>query len=311
MSVRAFFNSVKEGLRGIVRHPLVTVASVTTILLMLIIMSIFSIFSLNARNIMRKLGQQPPIEVYMQLNCAEGNLDATRKVLNGTYFEEHGQTRPDILNYIISVTEKNPEQNYNDFKVNLGNSASVLDDFDYNMYLPYTFNIQISDPSQADNVCDYLRTLPGVNNVEKESRVMAFLDQAKSFVNAASVISFAILFVIALFIISNMVRISVYSRADEIEIMKFVCATNNYIRVPFVIEGALVGLISAVCAWFITIIAYRAFFIKMMVGIDWSSYYALLPYKSLMWIILILCALMGILIGSVGSGIAVRKYIKV
>ena len=311
MSVRAFFNSVKEGLHGIVRHPLVTFASVTTILLMLIIMSIFSIFSLNARNIMRKLGQQPPIEVYMQLNCVPGNLETTRQVLNGQYFEKNKITKPEILNYVISVTEKNPEENYNDFKMNLGDSASVLDDFDYNMYLPYTFNIQISDPSKADEVCNYLQTLPGVNNVEKESRVMTFLDQAKGFVNAASVISFAILFVIALFIISNMVRISVYSRADEIEIMKFVGATNNYIRIPFVIEGALVGLISAVCAWVITIIAYRAFFIKMMVGIDWSSYYALLPYKSLMWIILILCALMGILIGSVGSGIAVRKYIKV
>ena len=85
--------------------------------------------------------------------------------------------------------------------MNLGDSASVLYDFDYNLYLPYTFNIQISDPSKADEVCNYLQTLPGVNNVEKESRVMNFLDQAKSFVNAASVISFAILFVIALFII--------------------------------------------------------------------------------------------------------------
>ena len=63
MSIRAFFNSVREGFRGIIRHPLVTVASVTTILLMLIIMSVFVIFSLNARNMMNKLSQRPPIEV--------------------------------------------------------------------------------------------------------------------------------------------------------------------------------------------------------------------------------------------------------
>ena len=298
MSVRAFFNSVKEGLHGIWRHPLVTIASITTILLMLIIMSVFSIFSLNARNIMRKLGQQPPIEVYMQLNCSEENLQMTRDLIPQNQ-------------HIISVTERNPYENYEYFKSNLGSSSSVLDDFDYEMYLPYTFNVQITDPAYADDVAGYLETLPGVSKVAKESRVMTFLSEARNFVNVATVISFIVLFMIALFIISNMVRISVYSRANEIEIMKFVGATNGYIRVPFVIEGAIVGLISAVCAWVITIVAYRSFFIKMMAGIDWSSYYALLPYKSLMWIILVLCALMGILIGSVGSGIAVRKYIRV
>ncbi|MBO7453694.1 MAG: ABC transporter permease [Clostridiales bacterium] len=298
MSFRAFMNSIKEGFKGIIRHPLVTVASITTILLMLIVMSAFFIFSLNARSIMKKIGQQPPIEVYMQLNVDPAALDQTRALI--------GQN-----DKIIEVVERNPEQNYEYFKNNLGSSSSVLDSFDYNMYLPYTFNVKITDPQYADEVTSYLSTLPGVSKVAKESNVMTFLTRASSFVNIATVVSFLVLFVISLFIISNMVRISVYSRAYEIEIMKFVGATNSYIRVPFIIEGAIVGLISAGCAWVFSIIAYRSFFIKMMVGIDWSSYYALLPYKSLMWMVLILCILMGVLIGSVGSGIAVRKYVKV
>ena len=298
MSFRAFMNSIKEGFKGIIRHPLVTVASITTILLMLIVMSAFFIFSLNARSIMKRIGQQPPIEVYMQLNVAPETLDQTRALI--------GQN-----DKIIEVVERNPEQNYEYFKTNLGSSSSVLDSFDYNMYLPYTFNVKITDPQYADEVTSYLSTLPGVSKVAKESNVMTFLTKASSFVNIATVVSFVVLFVIALFIISNMVRISVYSRAYEIEIMKFVGATNSYIRVPFIIEGAIVGFISAGCAWVLSIIAYRSFFIKMMVGIDWSSYYALLPYKSLMWMVLILCILMGVLIGSVGSGIAVRKYVKV
>ena len=298
MSFRAFMNSIKEGFKGIIRHPLVTVASITTILLMLIVMSAFFIFSLNARSIMKRIGQQPPIEVYMQLNVAPETLDQTRALI--------GQN-----DKIIEVVERNPEQNYEYFKTNLGSSSSVLDSFDYNMYLPYTFNVKITDPQYADEVTSYLSTLPGVSKVAKESNVMTFLTKASSFVNIATVVSFVVLFVIALFIISNMVRISVYSRAYEIEIMKFVGATNSYIRVSFIIEGAIVGFISAGCAWVLSIIAYRSFFIKMMVGIDWSSYYALLPYKSLMWMVLILCILMGVLIGSVGSGIAVRKYVKV
>ena len=298
MSFRAFTNSVKEGIKGIVRHPLVTVASVTTILLMLIVMSAFFIFSLNARNIMRKIGQQPPIEVYMELNCPEETLAQTRTLISANP-------------RIIEVIERSPFENYEYFKSNLGSSSSVLDSFDYEMYLPYTFNVRIEDPVYADEVSNYLQTLPGVSKVAKESRVMSVLTKATSFVNIATVASFAVLFMIALFIISNMVRISVYSRAYEIEIMKFVGATNMYIRIPFIIEGAIVGFISACCAWVFSIIAYRSLFIKLMVGIDWSSYYALIPYKSLMWMVLILCVLMGVLIGSVGSGIAVRKYVKV
>ena len=71
MSIRAFWNSLKEGIQGIIRHPLVTVASISTILLMLLLMSVFFIFSANARFIMKKVGQQPPIEVYMKLGCTQ------------------------------------------------------------------------------------------------------------------------------------------------------------------------------------------------------------------------------------------------
>jgi len=298
VSIRAFFNSVREGFRGIARHPLVTVASVTTILLMLILMSTFFIFSANARSMMKKLGQQPPIEVYMKLNADVDEINQTSKLI----FED---------SRVIEVYLNSPEQNYNSFKENLGTSSSILDDFDYNTYLPYTFSVRISDPAMADDVVAKIQTMPGVSKVDRESRVMSFLSQARKAVNIATVVSFVVLFIIALFIISNMVRISVYSRASEIEIMKFVGATNFYIRMPYIIEGAIVGLISAGCAWAITILAYRTIYYKAMANLDPSSFYALLPARNIMWWVLVIAVLIGVLIGSVGSGISVRKYIKV
>jgi cell division transport system permease protein len=298
MSIRAFINSVKEGFKGITRHPLVTIASITTILLMLIVMSAFFIFSANVRSIMRKLSQEPPIEVYMKLQVTEEELNITAQAIHDD---------PAVIDYSV----QNPEENYNYFKNNLGSSSSILDDFDYNTYLPYTFNIQISDPALAQDVVNRLSILPGVSKVSQESNVMHFLTRAKSMVNLATVVSFIVLFMIALFIISNMVRISVYSRASEIEIMKFVGATNSYIRLPYVIEGALVGLISALCAWGISIFAYRALFYELMEGVDLNSFYALIPAGKVTWWVLIIASVIGILIGAVGSGISVRKYIKV
>ena len=298
MTGRAFINSIREGFRGIIRHPLVTIASITTIMLMLLIMGAFYIFSINARMIMTKLSQRPPIEVYMNLQCSEEELSFVTQQLSAN---------PNILDYTMA----SPEQNYESFKANLGSSSSILDDFDYNMYLPYTFSLRLTDPSLADQVCGEVATYTGVSKVAQESNVMRFLTKASRIVNITTFAAFIVLFVIALFIISNMVRISVYSRASEIEIMKFVGATNNYIRLPYITEGALVGLFSAVCSWAVTILVYRQVYFKAMSSIDPGSFYALAGTRSIMWHELVILIVMGLIIGAVGSGISVRKYVKV
>ena len=298
MTGRAFINSIREGFRGIIRHPLVTIASITTIMLMLIIMGAFYMFSVNARRIMRKLSQRPPIEVYMNLQCTEEERNLVAEML---------KNNPNVLEYTMS----SPEENYNGFKANLGSSSSILDDFDYNMYLPYTFSLRLSDPSYATEVCNEVATYTGVAKVSQESNVMVFLTKASKIVNITTAVTSVVLFVIALFIISNMVRISVYSRSSEIEIMKFVGATNNYIRFPYITEGAIVGLFSAVTSWAITTIVYHSVYHKAMASIDPNSFYALATTRSLMWHSLVILVVMGFLIGAVGSGISVRKYVKV
>ena len=298
MTGRAFLNSIKEGFRGIIRHPLVTIASISTIMLMLIIMGGFYLFSVNARMIMTKLSQRPPIEIYMKLQCTEEERDFVASQL---------AANPNIIEYTMS----SPQQNYEGFKSNLGSSSSILDDFDYNMYLPYTFNIRLTDPALADQVCAEISTYTGVSKVAQESNVMSFLTRASRIVNIATAASFIVLFVIALFIISNMVRISVYSRASEIEIMKFVGATNNYIRLPYITEGAIVGLFSAICSWSVTVLVYHQVYMKAMSSINIESFYALASTRSIMWHDLVILVVMGLIIGAVGSGISVRNYIKV
>ena len=299
MSIRAFWNSIKEGFQGIIRHPLVTIASISTILLMLLLMSVFFIFSANARYVMKKVGQQPPIEVYMKLGCTQDQLDM---------LQEYLKTNPQQIKEYHGLT---PEQNYNRFRKELGDSASILDDFDYNTYLPYTVTVQLTDPAYADEVVMRIKAIPGIEKVMQESNVMKFLTRATKTVNITTFVAFVVLFLISLFIISNMVRISVYSRSTEIAIMKFVGATNGYIRLPYIVEGAIVGLVSALCAWGITHFAYSAIYKKAMLNVVPTSIYAILPMRSLSLSILLLCLACGVIIGSIGSGIAVRKYVKV
>ena len=247
---------------------------------------------------MRRLGQKPPIEVYMVLNCEQEQLDTVSQALNSDQ-------------RILSWAMHTPEENYNEFKANLGERSSLLDEIDYDQVLPYTFSIQLKDPRDAEGVVNSVQIYDGISKVATESNVMNFLNKATSAVNVATVVSFIVLFIISLFIISNMVRISVYSRASEIEIMKFVGATNGYIRMPYITEGAIVGLLSALIAWVITVFSYKAIYEKLMDQVDPTSFYALLNTRSLMWTLLIMVVLFGVLIGAIGSGISVRKYIKV
>ena len=93
MSGKAFINSIKEGVLGIIRHPLVTMASITTIMMMLIIMGAFYMFSVNARRIMTKLSQRPPIEVYMTLQCTEEERQFVAQQLTNN---------PDVIEYTMS-----------------------------------------------------------------------------------------------------------------------------------------------------------------------------------------------------------------
>ena len=93
--------------------------------------------------------------------------------------------------------------------------------------------------------------------------------------------------------------------------MKFVGATNSYIRMPYIVEGALIGLISAICSWAVTMALYAAVYRQIMTNIDPTSFYAILPVRAVIWWVLVLALFTGILIGSIGSGISVRKYIKV
>ena len=108
---------------------------------------------------------------------------------------------------ILSWEMKSPEQNYNSFKENLGDRASLLDEIDYNKIIPYTFSILLNNPGDADSVISDIGLYEGISKIEQESNVMKFLTKSTRIVNIATLVSFVVLFIISLFIISNMVRI--------------------------------------------------------------------------------------------------------
>ncbi|MDW7659372.1 MAG: permease-like cell division protein FtsX, partial [Bacillota bacterium] len=244
-------HSLAEGLHSIVRHPLVTLASITTIALMLVLLGAFSVFSANARQIMEQAGQQPPIEITMIIGVTAAELATVDKRL-----EEH----PDVLEFSLH----SPQDNFDQFKESMEDD-DLFEDFPI-ANIPYTFSVRLTDPDKGQEFQSQISGLPGVRKVSLELSVMQFLSKAIVWVNYATLSAFVVLGIIAFFIISNMVRVAVFARGEEISIMKYVGATNWYIRVPYIIEGSLVGLTGAVLAWILTWFAYERIYEALMTG---------------------------------------------
>ena len=299
MRSRTILNSGKEGLLGIFRHPLVMVASVTTILLMLLIISTFTIFSANVRFIMDNVKKQPPIEVSLKIGVTQEEADPILEYLDNN-----------LNTLIYDYSMESPEQTFEYFRSELGEKSKILEGFDYNSYLPYKIRIQLVDPSTADEVVMRVSAFPGAGKIQREEDVMRALETWTRYVNVGSVIAFVVLLIVSVFVISNMVRMSVYARSEEISIMKYVGANSFYIRLPYVMEGVITGLISAICAWGLAHIAYDRL-LEAIPSARGSGTFVLLPVNALSGAILLVCILTGVLIGAFGSGVSVRKYVQV
>lgn len=287
---------ITEGLRSLVRHPLVTLASMTTITLMLVLMGAFTVFSVNARHIMEKAGQQPPIEITMELGVSTAVLSDVESALQAD-------------SHVLDYQRYSPQENFDMFKSSMENEA-LFEDFPVEN-IPYTYSVRLVDPDYGEAFQAQISGIPGVRRVQLELTVMRFLSKAIIWVNYITLAALLVLGIIAFFIISNMVRVAVFSRAEEINIMKYVGATNLYIRVPYILEGGLVGMLGALAAWLIVGVTYDRIYEILLTGATPDDFLSLIRPDQIKRLVLLINLVLGVGVGAVGSAVSVRRHVKV
>ncbi len=297
MKLAAAFYSLKEGFASILRHPLATLATVSTITLMLSVLSAFIVFSENAKDLAKSASQQPPILVWVEYDASQDTVSSIDLAISG-------------YANVKSYTMQTPEENFEMFREELGDDSDVLDGFDPSL-LPYTFTVQLEDASLAGEFKTDAEGLPGVRKVEYSQPVTEFLNNIRVTVNSLTLTAFIVLCGVTLFIISNMVRIAVLARAEEIGIMKYVGASNLYIRVPFIIEGAIAGFVGAMIACAVTLGVYSAILRNTSDAMNGISFLKLITLDAVSGKVILVNFLLGIIIGALGSAISVRKHIRV
>lgn len=300
---RAIRRSIIEGICGMVKNGLMTVTSVFVVTACIFIFGIFLMITFNINNMTSLLADEYHVDVYV------GKSAVTDTV---SYDEVKENVRKEIMKIdnidttqisLISGEEKFKATKEGMTEDELKAFEGLPDDF-----MPDAFSLKLEDINKVDETSEALSAIEGVESVENSNDLANLISGIKDTVKTFSVWIIVIFAIISLFIISNTIKLTVHNRRREINIMKYVGATDSYIKGPFIMEGMLVGIISAVVAFFISQWSY----LGLMTSIPMMPFsIGLLAFEDI-WVKLIgVYVLLGCIIGAFGSWISVRRYLRV
>lgn len=285
----------KEGFRNIRVHKLMTVASVTVMLSCLLLIGGAYLIYVNIQSVIDRVGEQNVIMVFIE-DDATGNEEAALG------------SRIKSLPNVRDCTFVSRDESYSDILYDMGESASALSGIGSD-FLPNAYKVTISDMEQFSSTVSQIKSFENVLSVRENGELAAKLASIQRSVGLISIAIVVILLIVSLFIIANTVRITMFSRSLEISIMKAVGATNWFIRWPFLVEGIIIGVISAAFAYGI-IFGLYAVAEKVFAEMFAILGNTMVPFADGAVTLLVAFLATGVLTGAFGSLISLGKYLK-
>ena len=286
---------IREGFRSITTHGFMSFASVTIIMACLVIMGSVSLLSVNIDALIKDLENQNEIVAFVDENISDEDqakaIQSSIEALDNISSVEFVSRQAAMDNFMNKYDENFRE----------GIDESVF---------RHRFVIHLTDIALMSQTKAALEAVDGI------AKVNAHLEYAKTFVtirNVVSVISLvliAILVFVSIFIMSNTIKLATFGRRDEIAIMKMVGATNSFIRLPFVVEGLVLGLVGGLVAFLLQWGLYSLIVSKIMSTMA-AGIITVLPFASVALPLLLVFLGVGVLVGVFGGLTAIRNYLKV
>ncbi|MBO7747261.1 permease-like cell division protein FtsX [Paenibacillus sp. MWE-103] len=305
MKISTVLRHFREGLKNVVRNGWMTFASVSSIVISLFILGVFLLLAMNVNVLAGQIESQVQIRVYLQLDTPEAKIGELKNAIGNM---------PEVK----KVTFVSKEQGLEDLRKSIGaDGTDLLEGYDEtNNPLPDSFTVDVFDPQNiayaakkidalgnADAAKPFTSVKYGKGTVEKLFRIT-------NAVRNIGLVIVAGLALTAMFLISNTIKTTILARRREIGIMKLVGATNNFIRWPFFIEGALIGFIGAA----VTVAGLLLGYSQLVDASQFELGLMMIKLVTLKEAGLTVSAVifgLGMLIGIWGSTLSVRKYLKV
>ncbi|UNK18042.1 permease-like cell division protein FtsX [Paenibacillus sp. N3/727] len=305
MTFKTFLRHLREGAKSVFRNGWMSVASVTSIVVSLFILGVFILLVLNVNALADKADSEVQVSAYLNLNVDEKMRETIHKEI---------KAMPEV-NSIIFVSK---DEGMKELTESLGEEGKdMLDGFntkDQNP-LPDSFVIQVIEPTTVPFVADKISALNKKHPEQPIMRVKYGEGTVETlFKITRTVRNIGFIFVgglglMSMFLISNTIRVTILARRREIGIMKLVGATNNFIRWPFFVEGALIGFMGSLVTVGVLFFGYNRLHNAVKGDITLSQ--SLIPLGDIWMLLGGLILLLGMLIGIWGSTMSIRKFLKV
>ncbi|MBR6004350.1 MAG: permease-like cell division protein FtsX [Lachnospiraceae bacterium] len=298
MKFSTFFYTLWQGVKNIFRNKLFSLASVATISACLFLFGVFYSILANFQHIVKTAEEGVCVVVFFDEDITEERISEI-----GTMITK----RPEVskINYVSA------EDAWNTFKDEYLGEYS--DGFTENpLYDCANYEIYLNDVAMQNALVTYLESVPGISEVKRSELTALTLSNANKLIGYVSLGIIGILLAVSVFLISNTVTIGIQVRKEEISIMKYIGATDYFVRAPFVIEGILIGLIgSAIPLGLIYFIYNRALSFVKEQFVVLSSLLNFLTVSEVFKMLLPICLGVGVGIGFLGSFSTVRKHLRV
>lgn len=295
MKIRTIEYFIRAAFSSLRRNGLMSIASMTTVALSLLILGMFLVMVLNLNNMASVLESQVQISVYLEDELTDSEIRA----LGDRIAKTPGVQQATFIGKDEALAR---------FKERLGEQQSILNTLGDTNPLPNAYEIKADNP---DNVREIARQVSQYDGVENAKFSQNVVDQLFSLTHMIRIIGIALIVFLALaalFIISNTIRITVFARRKEIGIMKYVGATDWFIRWPFLIEGIILGFCGSLIA---VILLFQAYSTLTQRVYETLAFLPIIPKYPFLQIISLILVLAGMLIGATGSTISLKRFLKV
>src|SRR6478672_1358376 len=297
MKSRTFRRHVRESFKSLGRNGWMMFASVSAVTITLLLVGVFFVIMMNLNNVATSIEEDVEIRVHIDVAATEENQQTLR---------ENIEKMPEVKTISFSTKEKELDQLMSSF----GKEGDAFAMFEQDNPLSDVFIVQTKNPTDTMKAAKEIEKLQYVGKVNYGQGSVEKIFKVTDFSRNVGIVLIIGLLFTAMFLISNTIKITIFARRREIEIMKLVGATNGFIRWPFFLEGLCLGVMGAILPMIMVGITYYYSFDFLSDKLS-GDFLQLLPFSPFIYQISGVLLLMGAFIGVWGSVMSVRKFLKI
>lgn len=291
---------LSEGFHNFMKNKKSTGASLMIMCATMLIFGLFFLIGENVNHVMKEIESEQGMQAFMYKDATEEQIQKLQEEIKK-------------IDNVAKVTYISREEALNSVKEKWGENQKLLEGYEGDKNpLGASFVVTLIDLQKTSEVRVQIEGLENVKNVEVRDKTINALINVANGVRLVSGAILILLIIISVFIIANTIKLTVHARRKEISIMKYVGATNGFIRWPFIVEGIIIGVVSAIISIFLLGIGYNFVIEKLVTSsIVNSISLSLLTFSDVFGLVIVVYLVLGIGIGTLGSVISMRKYLEV